>query len=221
VSADGDRSDWFSVAPDVAVAMARELDPGAPLEPERAFRAEWLPVDHALYLRQRRLFLAIERGHFEPLAVEEQVLHLVETVLRRAVGPAPEGSEPLSKVRRDLVEHAKAELARDVAEPTDLRWLSARLGVSPSHLCRVFLQGTGRTLHQYRMDLRLRAALEVLAEPRIGLSRLAAELGFSSHSHFTSVLRRWHGATPTQYQLLLAGSARPRSTARRTRVAAA
>lgn len=209
VSADGDRSDWFSVAPEVAVALARELDPGAPGEPERAFRFEAVSVDHQLYLRQRRLFLAIERGDLERLAVEEQVLSLVETVIRRAAGRAREAPAPLSSTRRDLVERAKAELARNVAEPTDLRQLSARLEASPSHICRVFLQGTGQTLHQYRLDLRLRSALETLAEPGVGVSRLAAELGFSSHSHFTAVLHRWHGVTPSQYHSMLAG--RPRS----------
>lgn len=204
VSPDGDRSDWFSVAPEVAVAIARELDPGAPDEPERAFRFEAVAVNHEMYLHQRRLFLAIERGDLEPLAVEEQVVSLVEAVILRAAGREEVAPAPLSNARRELVERAKAELARDVAEPTDLRRLSARLEASPSHICRVFLQGTGRTLHQYRLDLRLRSALEPLAESRVGVSRLAAALGFSSHSHFTSVLHRWHGVTPSQCHAMLA-----------------
>ena len=212
VSADGDISDWFAVAPDVAVAIAREVDPCASAEPERAFRFEVAPADHGLYLRQRRLFLAIERGELEPFAVEEQVLTLVEEVLRRAAGR--DGDRPaLSLARRDLIERAKAELARDVAEPTDLRQLSTRLEASPSHICRVFLQGTGRTLHQYRLELRLRNALESLGESRMGVSRLAAELGFSSHSHFTAVLRRRYGMTPTEIRSTLRGSRPPQRRA--------
>ena len=220
ISADGDRSDWFEMAPDVAVAMARELDPAAPDEPERAFRFETAPTSHDLYLRQRRLFLAVSRGQLEPLAVEEAVLALVETVLRRAAGQTAGRRPPLSSARRDLVEQAKAELSRDIAAPTDLGELSRRLGASASHICRVFLQGTGHTLHHYRVGLRLRAALERLEAPGGDLSRLAAELGFSSHSHFTAVLRRQWGAIPTQYRRLLAGrepqeftSAGPRAAA--------
>ncbi len=203
VSADGDRSDWFSVAPEVAVALARELDPEAPGEPERAFRFESAPANHDLYVRQRRLFLAVEREELEPLAIEEAVIGLIEAVLRRAAGLAQDAAPALSNARRDLVQRAKAELARDIAGPTDLRELAARLGASPSHICRVFLQGTGLSLHQYRLDLRLRVALETLERPEIGLSRLAAELGFSSHSHFTALLRRRYGVTPTQYRSLI------------------
>ena len=209
VSADGDRSDWFSVSPEVAVAIARELDPDAPAEPERAFRSEAAPASHGLYLRQRRLFLAIERQELEPLAIEEAVIALVDTVLRGAIGSGHREVAPLSTARRDLVERAKAELARDIAGPTDLAVLSSRLGASPSHICRVFLHATGLTLHQYRVDLRLRASLETLESPDIGLSRLAAELGFSSHSHFTAMLRRRYGITPTQYRSTLI---KPRAT---------
>lgn len=207
VSPDGDRSDWFAVAPDAAVDLARELDPGAPDEPERAFRFEAAPVDHELYRRQRCLFLAVERGEMEPLAVEERVLGLVEAVLRRAAGRGRPAAPSLSPARRELVERARAELARDITEPTDLGRLSTRIGASPSHLCRVFRQATGRTLHQYRLELRLRTALERLAEPGVDLSRLAAELGFSSHSHFTSALRSTHGVTPSRYRDILAGRA--------------
>ena len=209
VSDAGDRTDWFSVAPQIAVAMAREEDPEAPDEPERAFRFEHVPVDHELYRRQRRLFLAVERGLLEALAIEEEVLALVATVLRLAAGRAREPGPPLSPGRRNLVERAKAELARNPNGPTDLKTLSARLEASPSHICRVFRQGTGLTLHRYRLELRLRAALEPLAAPRVQLSRLAAELGFSSHSHFTHALRRWHGLTPSQSRRLLTG--RPES----------
>jgi AraC family transcriptional regulator len=205
VSPDGDRSDWFAVAPEVAVAMARELDPGAPDDPEQAFRFEAAPVDHELYRRQRCLFLAVERGELEPLAVEERVLALVEAVLRRAAGRGCRAESRLSAARRDLVERARSELARDVTEASDLGHLAVKLGASPSHICRVFHQGTGRTLHQYRLELRLRAALERLADPGVDLSRLAAELGFSSHSHFTAVLRSTHGVTPSRYREMLAG----------------
>lgn len=205
VSSDGDRSEWFALTPEAAVALAREIDPRAPDDPERAFRFEFAPSDHGLYLRQRRLFLTLERGALDPLTAEEAVLRLAEEVLRRAAGRAGDAPSLASRARRELAEHAKGELARDVSAPTDVRALSATLGVSPSHLCRVFRQATGRTLHEHRLELRLRVALERLERSCIGLSQLAAELGFSSHSHFTAALRRQHGLTPSACRALLAG----------------
>lgn len=59
------------------------------------------------------------------------------------------------------------------------------------------------TLHEYRLELRLRVLLERLAEPNAQLSRIAMELGFSSHSHLTATLRRRGGMTPSALRQLL------------------
>jgi AraC-like DNA-binding protein len=76
---------------------------------------------------------------------------------------------------------------------------SLSLGTSPYHLCRVFRDCTGLTLHQHRSELRVRAALEMLeatAGAKPSLSHVAHTLGFSSHSHFVQAMRRHAGVTP-------------------------
>ena len=66
-------------------------------------------------------------------------------------------------------------------------------------LCRLFRRHTGMTLHEYRTELRLRDALDRLASRRGDLTRIALDLGFSSHSHFTAAFRRAFGMTPTAF----------------------
>ena len=57
--------------------------------------------------------------------------------------------------------------------------------------------GAPFSLHAYRNQLRLRAALERLHEPGVELIEIALDLGFSSHSHFTETFRRSFGKTPS------------------------
>jgi len=104
----------------------------------------------------------------------------------------------------DLALRARAELARHAATSLSVGLVAARLGVSPFHLCRVFREQVGTTLHGYRRDLRLRLALERLETPSLSCSELAYTLGFSSHSHFTSVFRRHMGETPSAVRRRLA-----------------
>ncbi|NOT07405.1 MAG: hypothetical protein HOP28_04280, partial [Gemmatimonadales bacterium] len=78
---DGDRSDWFAVTPEIAVAIAQEVGGVAPDDPRTAFRVSSARVEPDLYLRQRRLFLRLERGGVEPLEAEEAVLGLIGAVL--------------------------------------------------------------------------------------------------------------------------------------------
>jgi len=65
------------------------------------------------------------------------------------------------------------------------------------HLARMFRSRTGFSLHAYRNQLRLRAALERLRDPGVDLIDIALDLGFSSHSHFTETFRRSFGKTPS------------------------
>ena len=69
---------------------------------------------------------------------------------------------------------------------------------SPFHLARVFQQRTGLPVHRYLTKLRLRAALERLADGANDLTALALDLGFSSHSHFTDSFRREFGRAPSE-----------------------
>ena len=198
LSREGDRSDWFGVAPEIAAAIAEQFDPGAADHPERPYRMEWSISDSDQYLRQRVLFRRMEHGQVEPLEGEEAVIGLVGEVMRQAAGATqPVRGRRATEVHLDLAQRARAELARDPAARTDLTTLAKALAVSPFHLCRVFRAIHGTTLHDYRIELRLRLALERVADPATDLSRLAFELGFSSHSHFTHSFRMRMGKPPS------------------------
>ncbi len=195
---DGDRSDWFSVNPDLALAIAQDVGGCVTDDPDRPFQAEYLPVSPGLYAMQRRVVQLIESGA-DPLQVEELALAVVSAAIRGPQGRAqmaPNGT-PASASHHDLAMRCRAELARQLFEPLDLTTLATRLEVSPWHLCRVFKEQTGTTIHAYRRDLRLRAALERLDPSTGGISRLAHQCGFSSHSHFTAAFRRLFGFTPS------------------------
>jgi AraC family transcriptional regulator len=203
---DGDRSDWFAVAPEHAFAIVREHDPRASVNECSFFRFVATATDAALYLQQRRLFQRLERGEMERFEAEEAVLALVGAVIASAAvtaGRSDKMSRKQTSARRALVDAAQAELARTVSHATDVTELAQRLDTSPYHLCRVFREGTGLTLHAYRLDLRMRTAMERLADARADISRIALELGFSSHSHFTSAFRARVGMTPRDCQVRL------------------
>ena len=91
--------------------------------------------------------------------------------------------------------------------------LAERVGVSPWHLCRVFRAATGTSLHAFRLDLRLRLALERLENPAADLSRLAHELGFSSHSHFSAAMRGRLGRSPSEFRQMLSNGVHERMRA--------
>jgi AraC-like DNA-binding protein len=73
------------------------------------------------------------------------------------------------------------------------------VGVSPVYLTQVFQQVEGMPLYRYQLRLRLARALDLLGQYE-DLSTLSMDLGFSSHSHFSSAFRQAYGRTPAEFR---------------------
>jgi len=187
----GDRCEWFAIDPRVVGI-------------DHVFTFTHGPSDASSYFAQRRVFDHVSREAVpDRLFVEEAVIHVLANVTALAYERASLQPRAASRSRsdRDIAEAARALLACGYREEWSLSTIAGRIGASVFHLARVFQRRTGLSLHQYRNQLRMRAALEELAGGEADLSRLALNLGFSSHSHFTEVFRRTFGCTPSAYRV--------------------
>ena len=196
ISSEGDHCEWFGVAPQVAREIASAFDNHSTEHEDKPFVPECAPVDAGLYLAQRTFFGRLERNEVNVLEAEETILGLVSAVIERAYARRVDDTYDRD-ARIDLVERAKALLYRNLCNRHTLTDLASELDVSPFHLCRVFRERTGRTLHDFKTDLRLRRALELLSDSSTDLSRIAYECGFSSHSHFTAAVRDGYAQVPS------------------------
>lgn len=206
VSAQGDCCEWFAVAPELAAEVAGAMDPRAAERPGRAFRFTHGPSDPPAYLEQRLAWRRAECGEADPLYMEETALHVLARVLRAAYAArggkdgTPAGAEPLRPRQRELANAAERLLAERFSEPLSLADMARALGSSTYHLCRTFQRVTGRPMHAYRNQLRLRRSLEMLLDGRAEITDVALELGYSSHSHFSFAFRRAFGVTPAAFR---------------------
>ena len=204
VSADGDRCDWFAVSPELLRGALLDRDPAA-ADDERPIRFMHAPADASTYLAQRRLFLeASASPGADPLDIEERVVSLLDRVLDLAYDE-PRAAAPRLRMPHasDLADAAKQWVAPRAAGRLTLTRIARALDCSVFHLCRSFRRATGLTLHGYRDAVRLRLALERLGDGERDLSRLALDLGYSSHSHFTAAFRQSFGVTPAAARKLL------------------
>ena len=102
-----------------------------------------------------------------------------------------------ARTHAEVVEEVKAALTVRYAERLTVEDLARSVHVSPYHLTRVFRRQTGIGLHEYLNQLRLRAAYERIRDGHTDLASLAAEVGFSSHSHLTANFGHAFGAPPS------------------------
>lgn len=180
----------------VAEPLMRELTPKAHIRESGAlaFRRQRLRID----ARAQALVALLRHGAGRRIAETLEAETLTLTLVRRALGNASHAARS-TPARQKLVDRAKLVLSSDPARRWTLAEIAAEVGVSPVYLTQVFQQVEGMPLYRYQLRLRLTRALDLLGRYD-DLTTLSMDLGFSSHSHFTSVFRRTYGRTPAQFQ---------------------
>ena len=182
----------FTVRPDLLSELLGV--PERTLSAHECFRRRRRPANADLQ-RRGADFLHRPAGDGEPLASEERIVAFLQAAL--AVTAATRWDLSPSTIR--MLGRAKAYLAANLSAPLRLAHVARAAGTSPAYLTTTFRLAEGQPLHRYLVQLRLARALVELPHAD-DLTRLACELGFSNHSHFTAAFRRMFGLTPSRFR---------------------
>ena len=134
------------------------------------------------------------------LALEENSLALIRRVVAEAAGASDVRLRSPSARRAVAIDTARSFILSRYREQLSLSAIAAECGMAPSTLCESFPQVVGVPVWRYVQRLRLQDAALALAEGVEDLSRLALDLGFSSHSHFAQAFRAQYGVSPSRFR---------------------
>ena len=160
-----------------------------------SFRRQHQRIDPRAQALVALLRHGLANRSIEPLEAEGLVL----TLVCRSLGPRTSHEPGATYARRRLADRVKVLLASDLSRRWTLADIAAEIRGSPVYLTQVFQQTEGIPLYRYHLRLRLARALDLIARFD-DLSALAAELGFSSHSHFAAAFRQAYGRSPTAFR---------------------
>jgi AraC family transcriptional regulator len=177
--------------------LLRELAPRSLLNARGrlGFCRQHLRIDSRTQALVALLRHTLINGTIEPLEAESLVL----TLVCRSLGPRTSHQPGSTHARRRLADRVKVLLAGDLSRRWTLAEIAAEMRGSPVYLTQVFQQAEGIPLYRYHLRLRLARALDLIAQYD-DLSALAADLGFSSHSHFSAAFRQAFGRSPTAFR---------------------
>ncbi len=197
----GDASTVFVLAP----ALLREIAAAhnaAAADGQRPFPRSHLTLDSRLQVVQYRLLR--DTAPAGALAIEEEVISAVDEVFHalHATTPAPpRHAAGTLRTHAEQAQAVKTFLNANVGAELRLEDIAAAVYLSPFHLCRVFKQEAGMTLHQYVNRLRLfNAAQRMVENPVTRLDALALDFGFANHGHFTTAFRKLFGISPSEFR---------------------
>jgi AraC-like DNA-binding protein len=166
-------------------------DPGAP-----RFRRQQQRIDPRAQALVAVLRHSLLNGSIESLEAEGLFL----TLIMRSLGPRTSHESRATHAHQRLADRVKILLASDLSRRWMLAEIAEEIGGSPVYLTQVFQRVEGIPLYRYQLRLRLARALDLIARYD-DLSALAADLGFSSHSHFSAAFRQAYGRSPSAFKL--------------------
>lgn len=205
VSNYGDQSLWLQFQREAVVEAL--IDAGMTHQGlERApFRWTHSRCGADTYLAARFLFRALHTS--EPgsaLQIEERAYGLLRAAIRSVPNAGFDHmAHRASTLRRhrQLTARCRALLASRYQERLTLAKIARDLATTPYHLCRVFAEQSGQTLHAYLMDLRLCAAVDrMIDDPQCRLTDISEDLCFATPSHFARRFRKRFGKPPSAFR---------------------
>lgn len=110
------------------------------------------------------------------------------------------GADSAPPLLPPLVVAALASMRENYAGLYGVEELSAQLGVSKSHLVRVFSAAMGMPPGRYLTQVRVEAAKHLLAHREYPLEVVASLCGFSGANYLCRVFRHATGMTPTAWR---------------------
>lgn len=140
-------------------------------------------------------------GILSQIAVKNKVREILLEILQSAKTEAPETAES-RRADQDFERLKKVFyfLQMNFQKQILLQTVADVACMSASYFCRNFKKNTGRTLKEFVLGLRIDKARELLLQTDMSITQIAFEVGFSNHSYFDEIFRRFVRCSPLEYR---------------------
>jgi AraC-like DNA-binding protein len=202
----GDEASIYSVEfyPDFFVQWPEDL-----LLQQKAFRSDRMAEQQFTICKQSDDLLdillreSVSNKFSHSLQLTETALHLFRRAIDQltasfTVCPVPACRFLAYESEREKIAKAKAIIEERFDESITIKELSRKVAMNECYLKKGFKALTGKTIHEYQQAQRIgRARIMLQAEGR-SVTEVAALLGYSSISHFSTAFKRATGTKPCE-----------------------
>lgn len=152
------------------------------------------------YLHRALLFPDCPTGSRCRLKAETLLAELIREIGDAARTGEPRPAASTAKLGAEAADRAREFIARNFMEDVSLSEIARHADASVFHFSRLFKRATGRSPHQYLLDLRLEHAALHLGNTSLSVTEICFASGFNSLEHFISTFTRRFSVSPSKYR---------------------
>lgn len=99
-----------------------------------------------------------------------------------------------------IVRQIKNIVDEKYMEQISVASLANEVHLTPTYLCVLFKQATGKTINEYLTSERIRHAKRLLSDPSVRLYDVCYKVGYLSPSYFSKIFKKLTGMPPGEYR---------------------
>lgn len=151
---------------------------------------------YKIFNRMIRHYNFESKNRNEEIIIQSLILELIYTISNESAikYTTQKSSNDILWVETTL-KYIKDHLTEDL----QLETIANQFSLSPIYFHKKFKATTGKTLHTYIEEQRLKKAISLLQTTNNSLTKIAFDCGFSSQSYFNYVFKRKMKQTPREY----------------------
>ncbi len=98
------------------------------------------------------------------------------------------------------MEKIKRFTLRNIGANVGLRDAASLVFLSPKYISRVFKQKTGKGFSQYKQEMKIREAREMLLKTGYNINQIAEKLGYKNAESFSRLFKKHSGFSPREFR---------------------
>jgi AraC-like DNA-binding protein len=161
----------------------------------KKLESESIPYDEQRINAFNEIFELLENS-FEKREIEIINIKLMNFIssfiFQREINP--------SLQERDVVSDSIAFMKKNLHLSVTLEQFAERQHLSIAHYCRLFMQKTGRSPHQYFNQLKIQKSCQFLYFSDRNIKEICTELGFDDPYYFSRLFKKVMGLSPANYK---------------------
>lgn len=131
-----------------------------------------------------------------PSCVEQE--QFIRQIMAETMQLLRDGNEPGTSA---IIRRIKSIIGEQYMDQISVASLANQVHLTPTYLCVLFKQSTGKTINEYLTQERIQQAKRLLQDPTVKLYDVCYRVGYLSPSYFSKLFKKQVGMPPGEYRV--------------------